>query len=188
MAVTNVTFRHFGGPRDAWLPNWIKWYSIITNNTVLLITYCILPDSIPDHSGLNSGVAPFRRNKWCPKWQFWQAKFQFRRNLWGRVKTSSTEPLKMPDECTTLLNPSPFVTYDMHHMSRICSEQSFNFGMYGTAVPHYGSWHLPKHDMKWNCAGMEWSLKFWHVRHRRHNCRTVAAPCDNRQWKCRSLN
>jgi len=28
IAVTTVTFRHFGGPRDAWLPNWMKWYSM----------------------------------------------------------------------------------------------------------------------------------------------------------------
>ena len=27
IAVTNVTFQRFGGPRDAWLPKWMKWYS-----------------------------------------------------------------------------------------------------------------------------------------------------------------
>ena len=26
-SVTTVTFRRFGGPRDAWLTNWLKWYS-----------------------------------------------------------------------------------------------------------------------------------------------------------------
>jgi len=27
IAVTTVTFQHFGGPHDARLPNWMKWYS-----------------------------------------------------------------------------------------------------------------------------------------------------------------
>ena len=27
IAVTTVTFQLFGGPRDTWLPNWMKWYS-----------------------------------------------------------------------------------------------------------------------------------------------------------------
>ena len=27
IAVTTVTFQLFGGPCDAWLPNWMKWYS-----------------------------------------------------------------------------------------------------------------------------------------------------------------
>ena len=39
---------------------------IIISINILFITYCIPPDSIPvhsgDHSGLNSGMAPFRRN------------------------------------------------------------------------------------------------------------------------------
>ena len=26
-SVTTVTFRHFGGPCDTWLTNWLKWYS-----------------------------------------------------------------------------------------------------------------------------------------------------------------
>ena len=28
IAMTTVTFQHFGGPHDVWLPNWMKWYSI----------------------------------------------------------------------------------------------------------------------------------------------------------------
>jgi len=28
IALTTMTFQHFGGPRDVWLPNWMKWYSI----------------------------------------------------------------------------------------------------------------------------------------------------------------
>jgi hypothetical protein len=32
IAVTIVTFRRFESPRDAWLPNWTKWYSIFSQH------------------------------------------------------------------------------------------------------------------------------------------------------------
>ena len=45
IAVTNVTFQQFGRPRDAWLPNWIKWYSTLFNFKIfyifIVVTFCL---------------------------------------------------------------------------------------------------------------------------------------------------
>ena len=51
--------------------------NLATAVQLILITYLITipPDSVPvhsgDHSGLNSGMAPFRRNMYPPEWQIW---------------------------------------------------------------------------------------------------------------------